>query len=127
MEKGLEVRQADTTGTATNDFLISLMSKLETDKAALPSTPSKEEGRQIVLDFALTIFNAGYVSFLMSFFKHWCCCCVTQPMTLLANSDEECRSGFGDKNTARKFYAASNFLEIIRQFGDLGEDIEVSS
>ena len=103
MEKGLEVRQADATGTATNDFLISLMSKLETDKAALPSTPSKEEGRQIVSDFALTIFNAGYVSFLVSIFNHWCCCCVTQPMTLWQTAMKSADLGSGTKTRLESF------------------------
>jgi hypothetical protein len=70
MEQGLEIRQSDTTGQATNDFLVELMTQLETSKTSLPPGTTKEMGKATVTTFALGVFT---------------------------KADEEDRAGFADK------------------------------
>jgi vacuolar protein sorting-associated protein VTA1 len=90
MERGLELRSQDPTNQA-NEFLVSLMNHLEADKTKLETPPTKEMGQEIVTKFACDVFD---------------------------KADSEDRAGFADKNTARGFYAASIFFDILRQFGE---------
>ncbi|TMW68832.1 hypothetical protein Poli38472_006300 [Pythium oligandrum] len=95
MELGIKLRENDNSNEATN-YLLSLMDRLEDDKGKLP-TFSQDEGKEICEDFALEIFT---------------------------KADDEDRAGCADKNTARTFYAAGTFFDILNQFGDVPEDIE---
>ncbi|CAK4657184.1 hypothetical protein LEN26_010928 [Aphanomyces euteiches] len=94
MELGIKLREHDASDEATN-YLLSLMESLELEKAALP-THTQEEGRVICENFAYDIFM---------------------------RADEEDRSGGANKNTARTFYAAGSFFDILKQFGTPSEDI----
>ncbi|XP_075670692.1 protein HOMOLOG OF MAMMALIAN LYST-INTERACTING PROTEIN 5 [Castanea sativa] len=78
----------------TNSLLISLMNQLEKDKKSLKLGP---EDRLHLEGFALNVF---------------------------AKADKQDRAGRADLNTAKTFYAASIFFEIISQFGVLQFDLE---
>ncbi|OQR91799.1 cell 5A endo-1,4-betaglucanase [Thraustotheca clavata] len=94
MELGIKLRENDASEEATH-FLLALMESLEQEKAALPAH-SQEEGRIICENFAFDIFM---------------------------RADEEDRAGNANKNTARTFYAAGSFFDILKQFGSPSEDI----
>ncbi|KAJ0399795.1 hypothetical protein P43SY_002940 [Pythium insidiosum] len=94
MELGIKLRENDNSNEAT-DYLLSLMDRLEDDKSKLPAF-TQDEGKEICEDFALEVF---------------------------AKADDEDRAGRADKNTARTFYAAGTFLDILNQFGEVSEDI----
>ncbi|KDP39199.1 hypothetical protein JCGZ_00956 [Jatropha curcas] len=78
----------------TNSLLISLMNQLEKDKKSLKLGP---EDNLHVEGFALSVF---------------------------AKADKQDRAGRADLNTAKTFYAASIFFEILNQFGALQSDLE---
>ncbi|XP_017258303.1 LOW QUALITY PROTEIN: protein HOMOLOG OF MAMMALIAN LYST-INTERACTING PROTEIN 5-like [Daucus carota subsp. sativus] len=78
----------------TNALLVSLMKQLEKDKKSLELTP--DDGLHIE-GFALNVF---------------------------AKADKQDRAGRADKGTAKTFYAASIFFEILNQFGQLQPDLE---
>ncbi|XP_039120799.1 protein HOMOLOG OF MAMMALIAN LYST-INTERACTING PROTEIN 5 isoform X2 [Dioscorea cayenensis subsp. rotundata] len=78
----------------TNALLISLMSQLEKDKKSLTLGP---DDNLYVEGFAANVF---------------------------AKADKQDRAGRADLNTAKTFYAASIFYEILSQFGELQPDIE---
>ncbi|PWN18106.1 DUF605-domain-containing protein, partial [Microstroma glucosiphilum] len=82
----------------TRPFLYSLMDRLEELKATLANNDaatSDEAGSAYVENFALKVF---------------------------VGADNEDRSGKADRNTARKFLAASNFFELLTIFGSLSEE-----
>ncbi|OQR97783.1 vacuolar protein sorting-associated protein VTA1 [Achlya hypogyna] len=93
MELGIKLRENDASDEATH-YLLALMESLESEKAALPPH-SQEEGRIICENFAFDIFM---------------------------RADEEDRAGNSNKNTARTFYAAGSFFDILKQFGQPSED-----
>ncbi|XP_065862458.1 protein HOMOLOG OF MAMMALIAN LYST-INTERACTING PROTEIN 5 [Euphorbia lathyris] len=78
----------------TNSLLISLMKQLEKDKKSLQLGP---EDNLHVEGFALSVFG---------------------------KADKQDRAGRADLNTAKTFYAASIFFEILNQFGVLQPDLE---
>ncbi|XP_050377057.1 protein HOMOLOG OF MAMMALIAN LYST-INTERACTING PROTEIN 5 [Argentina anserina] len=78
----------------TNSLLISLMKQLEKDKKSLELGP---EDNLYLEGFALNVFG---------------------------KADKQDRAGRADLNTAKTFYAASIFFEIINQFGVLQPDLE---
>ncbi|WCJ33001.1 hypothetical protein M5689_014388 [Euphorbia peplus] len=78
----------------TNALLVSLMKQLEKDKKSLQLGP---EDNLHVEGFALNVF---------------------------AKADKQDRAGRADLNTAKTFYAASIFFEILSQFGHLLPDLE---
>ncbi|XP_050219252.1 protein HOMOLOG OF MAMMALIAN LYST-INTERACTING PROTEIN 5 [Mercurialis annua] len=78
----------------TNALLISLMNQLEKDKKSLNLGP---ENNLHVEGFALNVFG---------------------------KADKQDRAGRADLNTAKTFYAASIFFEILNQFGPLLPDLE---
>lgn len=78
----------------TNSLLISLMNQLEKDKKSLKLGP---EDNLHLEGFALNVF---------------------------AKADKQDHAGRADLNTAKTFYAASIFFEIINQFGVLQPDLE---
>lgn len=78
----------------TNSLLISLMKQLEKDKKSLQLGP---EDNLYLEGFALNVFG---------------------------KADKQDRAGRADLNTAKTFYAASIFFEIINQFGVLQPDLE---
>ncbi|XP_021287400.1 protein HOMOLOG OF MAMMALIAN LYST-INTERACTING PROTEIN 5 [Herrania umbratica] len=78
----------------TNALLVSLMNQLEKDKKSLQLGP---EDNLHLEGFALNVF---------------------------AKADKQDRAGRADLNTAKTFYAASIFFEIINQFGPLQPDLE---
>ncbi|KAL2473077.1 Protein-like protein OF MAMMALIAN LYST-INTERACTING PROTEIN 5 [Forsythia ovata] len=78
----------------TNAILVSLMKQLEKDKKSLTLGPDDSLHLE---GFALNVF---------------------------AKADKQDRAGRSDLNTAKTFYAASIFFEIINQFGELQPDLE---
>ncbi|XP_054799615.1 protein HOMOLOG OF MAMMALIAN LYST-INTERACTING PROTEIN 5 [Prosopis cineraria] len=78
----------------TNALLISLMNQLEKDKKSIKLGP---EDNLHLEGFALNVF---------------------------AKADKQDRAGRSDLNTAKTFYAASIFFEILNQFGPLQPDLE---
>ncbi|KAL5804027.1 hypothetical protein ACOSQ3_030827 [Xanthoceras sorbifolium] len=78
----------------TNSLLISLMNQLEKDKKSLKLGP---EDSIHLEGFALNVFE---------------------------KADKQDRAGRADLNTAKTFYAASIFFEILNQFGVLPPDLE---
>ncbi|CAK7324579.1 unnamed protein product [Dovyalis caffra] len=78
----------------TNSLLVSLMNQLEKDKKSLKLGP---EDNLYLEGFALNVFG---------------------------KADKQDRAGRADLNTAKTFYAASIFFEIITQFGTLQPDLE---
>lgn len=44
-------------------------------------------------------------------------------LKVFVGADNEDRSGKADRNTARKFLAASNFFELLTIFGPLSEEV----
>ncbi|KAK4439753.1 protein OF MAMMALIAN LYST-INTERACTING PROTEIN 5 [Sesamum alatum] len=78
----------------TNALLVSLMNQLEKDKKSLKLGP---DDYLHVEGFALNVF---------------------------ARADKQDRAGRADLNTAKTFYAASIFFEILNQFGELQPDLE---
>ncbi|RMX69355.1 hypothetical protein DD238_001336 [Peronospora effusa] len=94
MELGIKLRENDTSNEAT-DYLLSLMDRLEGEKEKLPEF-TQEEGKEICEDFAMEIFS---------------------------KADDEDRTGIATKSTARTFYAAGTFFDILHQFGDISEDV----
>ncbi|CAI5728681.1 unnamed protein product [Peronospora destructor] len=95
MELGIKLRENDTSHEAT-DYLLSLMDRLEGEKEKLPEF-TQEEGKEICEDFAAEIFS---------------------------KADDEDRTGIANKSTARTFYAAGTFFDILHQFGDISEDVQ---
>ncbi|XP_073047908.1 protein HOMOLOG OF MAMMALIAN LYST-INTERACTING PROTEIN 5 [Primulina eburnea] len=78
----------------TNALLVSLMKQLEKDKKSLDLGPDD----QLHLEgFGLNVF---------------------------AKADKQDRANRADLNTAKTFYAASIFFEILNQFGELQPDLE---
>ncbi|KAJ9153842.1 hypothetical protein P3X46_027240 [Hevea brasiliensis] len=78
----------------TNSLFISLMNQLEKDKKSLKLGP---EDNLHLEGFALNVFG---------------------------KADKQDRAGRADLNTAKTFYAASIFFEILNQFGALQPDLE---
>ncbi|KAL3503559.1 hypothetical protein ACH5RR_038008 [Cinchona calisaya] len=78
----------------TNSLLVSLMNQLEKDKKSLQLGPDDHLHLE---GFALNVFS---------------------------KADKQDHAGRADLNTAKTFYAASIFFEIINQFGELQPDLE---
>ncbi|KAG8386080.1 hypothetical protein BUALT_Bualt03G0111700 [Buddleja alternifolia] len=78
----------------TNALLVSLMKQLEKDKKSLKLGP---DDHLHVEGFALNVFT---------------------------KADKQDRAGRADLNTAKTFYAASIFFEILNQFGEIQPDLE---
>ncbi|WOL12072.1 hypothetical protein Cni_G20836 [Canna indica] len=78
----------------TNALLLSLMNQLEKDKKTVKSGPD---------DY---LYVEGFAS------------------NVFAKADKQDRAGRADLNTAKTFYAASIFFEILYQFGELQPEIE---
>ncbi|CAK9225502.1 unnamed protein product [Sphagnum troendelagicum] len=77
----------------TNALLTSLMNQLEKDKKVVKLSPDDNMHME---GFALSVF---------------------------AKADKQDRAGRADVNTAKTFYAASIFFEVLLQFGELQPDI----
>jgi vacuolar protein sorting-associated protein VTA1 len=75
-------------------FLIGQMEILEKVKPTLDIT--KEQGQEVCRNFAATVFN---------------------------KADEEDRAGMADKATAKIYYAAGSFYDILEQFGDIDNEV----
>ncbi|XP_021912360.1 protein HOMOLOG OF MAMMALIAN LYST-INTERACTING PROTEIN 5, partial [Carica papaya] len=78
----------------TNSLLMSLINQLEKDKKSLKLSPDDNLHLE---GFALNVF---------------------------AKADKQDRAGRADLNTAKTFYAASIFFEVLNQFGPLAPDLE---
>ncbi|KAF3331325.1 vacuolar protein sorting-associated protein VTA1 [Carex littledalei] len=78
----------------TNSILISLMNQLEKDKKTLKLAPDDN------------LYLEGFAS------------------NVFAKADKQDRAGRADLNTAKTFYAASIFFEILTQFGEVQPDLE---
>ena len=75
---------------------MALMTQLETDKKKIKiSVPDQ---RLVCERFAFRVFEMA---------------------------DQEDRNGIATKNTARTFQAASIFFEILEQFGDISEEVNI--
>ncbi|KAL2653761.1 hypothetical protein R1flu_021889 [Riccia fluitans] len=81
-------------GKVVNGLLVSLMSQLEKDKKVVKVSP---DDNMYLEGFALSVF---------------------------AKADKQDRAGRADLNTAKTFYAASIFFEVLHQFGEIPPDIE---
>ncbi|KAJ7535578.1 hypothetical protein O6H91_12G039300 [Diphasiastrum complanatum] len=79
---------------ATNALLVSLMNQLEKDKRVVKLST---DDHLYVEGFALNVF---------------------------AKADKQDRAGHADLITAKTFYAASLFFEVLHQFGEMQPDIE---
>ncbi|KAL2972896.1 hypothetical protein AAZX31_14G018100 [Glycine max] len=94
MERGLKIPQSERTKT-TNALLVSLMKQLEKDKKSIQLGP---EDNLYLEGFALNVFG---------------------------KADKQDRAGRAVcRNTAKTFYAASIFFEILNQFGAVQPDLE---
>ncbi|KAI3496876.1 hypothetical protein L1887_39254 [Cichorium endivia] len=78
----------------TSSILISLMKQLEKDKKSLTLTPDDH------------LHLEGFAS------------------NVFAKADKQDRAGKADLNTAKTFYAASIFFEVLNQFGEVQPDLE---
>ncbi|KAK1430928.1 hypothetical protein QVD17_14057 [Tagetes erecta] len=78
----------------TSALLVSLMKQLEKDKKSLQLGPDDH------------LYLEGFAS------------------NVFAKADKQDRAGRADLNTAKTFYAASIFFEILNQFGDVQPDLE---
>ncbi|KAK9077587.1 hypothetical protein SSX86_005924 [Deinandra increscens subsp. villosa] len=78
----------------TSSILVSLMKQLEKDKKSLQLGPDDH------------LYLEGFAS------------------NVFAKADKQDRAGRADLNTAKTFYAASIFFEILNQFGDVQPDLE---
>ncbi|KAL9663904.1 hypothetical protein QQ045_019298 [Rhodiola kirilowii] len=78
----------------TNALLVSLMKQLEKDKKSVTLGPDDN------------LYLEGFAS------------------NVFAKADKQDRAGRADLNTAKTFYAASIFFEILNQFGELQPDLE---
>ncbi|XP_078165747.1 hydroxyproline-rich glycoprotein family protein isoform X2 [Carex rostrata] len=78
----------------TNSILISLMNQLEKDKKTLNLAPDDN------------LYLEGFAS------------------NVFAKADKQDRAGRADLNTAKTFYAASIFFEILTQFGEVQPELE---
>lgn len=84
----------------SQDFLVSLLNHLETEKvklSALDAVSNEVVGYAHVENFALKIFN---------------------------KADAEDRGGLATPKTAKTFHAASIFLELLKIFGDVDSDVK---
>ena len=77
-------------------FLLATMDGVEAAKASLPKYDG-DAAKAFCQQFALSVFK---------------------------RADDEDRNGLADKGTARTFYAAATFLDMLLQFGDLDADIK---
>ena len=77
-------------------FLISQMEVLEKVKPSL--NLSADKGKGVCIEYATKIFQ---------------------------QADEEDRSGYADKATAKLFYSAATFFDILEQFGELDESVKI--
>ncbi|GAQ79728.1 vacuolar protein sorting-associated protein VTA1 [Klebsormidium nitens] len=93
VDKGIKIPKAQRTQT-TNDLLKSILIQLEKDKKAVKL--NEQDDPMYVEGFALNVF---------------------------AKADKQDRAGKADLNTAKTFYAASIFFDMLRQFGELHPDI----
>lgn len=84
-------------GPEVNPFLMAVMNILDRDKACVTGV-SQEDRKLICERFAYNVFS---------------------------KADDEDRAGLADKNTAKTFYAAATFLEILEQFGELDSDVRI--
>ncbi|KAK6946995.1 Vta1/callose synthase, N-terminal [Dillenia turbinata] len=113
MDRGLKIPQSDRTKT-TNALLLSLMNQLEKDKKSLNLGPDDNlhlEG------FALNVFvkadkqdRAGL-----------------SDLAFILPLEVRVLDGVSVWSTAKTFYAASIFFEILNQFGELQPDYAMSS
>jgi vacuolar protein sorting-associated protein VTA1 len=46
-------------------------------------------------------------------------------MKIFNKADDEDRNGLATQKTAKTFHAASLFLELLKTFGELDEDVEI--
>mmetsp|Transcript_20813 Transcript_20813/g.26945 ORF Transcript_20813/g.26945 Transcript_20813/m.26945 type:complete len:302 (+) Transcript_20813:27-932(+) len=95
MELGIESRENAKDPETVSQFLLELIETLETAKSKMKV--SRVEGEQMVYKLAIDIFS---------------------------RADAEDRAGKASKSTARAFYAASVFMDTLKQFGNRGEDID---
>jgi vacuolar protein sorting-associated protein VTA1 len=79
---------------AENVFLVSQLDKLERMKPGLDL--NQEKGGNICKSYALSVFE---------------------------KADDEDRAGVADKGTAKLFYAAGTFFDILEQFGPISNEV----
>lgn len=87
--------QIRSTEPDANTFIMTLLTTLEKEKSTLGVKP--DQGSIICENFAVSVFNRG---------------------------DEEDRGGMATKSTAKIFYSASSFFDILEQFGEISVDIQ---
>ena len=93
---GLKLHKENALGDNCMEFLLATMDAVEAAKAKLPKYDG-DTSKVFCTQFALSVFK---------------------------RADDEDRAGMADKNTARTFYAASTFLDMLLQFGPLDESIK---
>ncbi|GMI56199.1 hypothetical protein ScalyP_jg11087 [Parmales sp. scaly parma] len=92
VERGLT---ANATSSESKSCLMQIMDELEKERELIGNGFSREEAYTICLDFAQNIFD---------------------------KADQEDRNGKANQSTARTFYAAAIFYEILEQFDKYKED-----
>ena len=93
---GLKLHKELGLGDKAMEFLLATMDAVEAAKSKLPKYDG-DAAKAFCTQFALSVFK---------------------------RADDEDRAGMADKNTARTFYAASTFLDMLLQFGPLDETIK---
>lgn len=96
MELGIELREQAKDPETVGQFLLGLIETLESAKEKI--SISRDEGEQIVYKFAMDVFAR-------------------------ADAEDRGPSGAG-KATARTFYAASVFMDTLKQFGERGDEVD---
>eukprot|EP00947_MAST-08B_sp_MAST-8B-sp1_P006502 g6502.t1 len=95
MDLGIKLNKAAPNPTDSQGFLMELMTRLEADKKQIPAY-QPEEAKEFVKSFALNVFK---------------------------RADDEDREGRANKQTAKTYYAAASFFDVMKQFGELDEDV----
>ncbi|CAB1115375.1 unnamed protein product [Ectocarpus sp. CCAP 1310/34] len=93
-EQAMKLQDNSEAGKA---FIMSMIGRLEEDKKKGMAQFSREEGQKMTMEWAMREFNAA---------------------------DEEDRAGLADQGTARTFYAAGVFFDVLRQFGAPDEEMD---
>eukprot|EP01129_Flabellula_baltica_P009198 TRINITY_DN371_c0_g1_i2.p1 TRINITY_DN371_c0_g1~~TRINITY_DN371_c0_g1_i2.p1 ORF type:complete len:452 (-),score=114.50 TRINITY_DN371_c0_g1_i2:12-1367(-) len=96
VEQGIQLReQHGDQSDDTKRFLLGMMDQLDQEKSKLSAQLNSVDKKEYILNFAVKVFKIA---------------------------DDEDRAGGTNKMTARNFYHASIFFDILKQFGELDDE-----
>ena len=95
VNEGLKLKTESNKAEIT-PFIIRYLDILEQEKCLLGDSVKQDNGRITCENFAYSIFS---------------------------KADDIDRAGLADRNTAKTFYAASTFFDILEQFGTLDQEV----